>query len=131
LSSSAEKYFEANDHEAALAEAIKGGKMLRGSIWKPWIGGETQMSAISTLREVVDKFQIKTLKGYTGMVNSVSYSPDGKTLASASDDNRIILWNLDLDDLLVKGCGLIRGYLQNNPDGAEDKHLCDNIKNNS
>jgi WD40 repeat protein len=75
--------------------------------------------------------EIKTLIGHTNSVYGVSFSPDGKTLASASGDSTItiILWNLDLDDLLVKGCGLIRGYLQNNPDvSAEDKHLCDNIK---
>lgn len=37
LSSNAEKYFEINDHEIALAQAIKAGKILKGSIWKPWI----------------------------------------------------------------------------------------------
>ncbi|WP_292870557.1 CHAT domain-containing protein [Nostoc sp. LPT] len=168
LSGSAEKYFEVYDHEAALAEAIKGGKILRGSIWKPWIGGETQMQAISTLREVVYGFQIKTFKGHINSVNSISFSPGGKTLASVSSDNtvklwdinsgkeittlkgytesvysvsfspdgktlaspsldyKIILWNFDLDDLLVRGCGLIQGYLQNNPDvSAEDRRLCD------
>ncbi len=96
LNGSAEKYFEINDHEAALAEAIKGGKILSRSIWKPWIGGETQMSAISTLRQVVDEFQVKTLKiqGHTGLILSVNYIADGKTLASASFDGRIQLWNI-------------------------------------
>ncbi|MGF1673942.1 MAG: WD40 repeat domain-containing protein [Rivularia sp. (in: cyanobacteria)] len=76
--------------------------------------------------------QIKTLKGHTNVVTSVSFSSDGKTLASASIDKTIILWNLDLDDLLVRGCKLIQNYqnyLENNPDvSAEDRHLCDDIK---
>ena len=66
--------------------------------------------------------------GHTSSVYSVSFSPDGKTLASASTDSTTILWNFDLDNLLVRGCGLIRYYLQENPDGAEDKRLCDDIK---
>jgi len=35
-----------------------------------------------------------TLKGHSSDVNSVVFSPDGKTLASGSDDKTIKLWNL-------------------------------------
>ncbi|NJR75593.1 MAG: WD40 repeat domain-containing protein, partial [Scytonema sp. CRU_2_7] len=79
---------------------------------------------------------LKTLFGHRSGVSSVSFSPDGKTLASASYDRTIILWNLesdlwnlDLDNLLVRDCHWVRNYLQNNPYVNEsDKHLCDDIK---
>ena len=38
---------------------------------------------------------IKTLTGHTEGVNSVSFSPDGKTIASGSDDNTVRLWNVN------------------------------------
>ena len=36
---------------------------------------------------------IKTLTGYKGQINTVEYSPDSKTIATASDDKTIRLWN--------------------------------------
>ncbi|MEH2403619.1 AAA-like domain-containing protein, partial [Nostoc sp.] len=35
------------------------------------------------------------LEGHRDSINSIVFSPDGKTLASASDDKTIKLWNLD------------------------------------
>ncbi|AFY31916.1 CHAT domain-containing protein [Calothrix sp. PCC 7507] len=99
--------------------------------------------------------QILTFKSYSASISSINFSPDSKTLASASDNGTIKLWSLDHIDgsrrlwssenlkeinlkddnlayLLKKGCNWLHDYLQNNPDvSAEDRRLCDNIKNNS
>ena len=68
--------------------------------------------------------------GHQGTVLSVSFSPDGKTIATASYDNTARLWPVEnLDQLLVRGCNWLHGYLQNNSNLSEsDKHICDDIK---
>ncbi len=73
--------------------------------------------------------EFKSYQG-RGSVNSVSFSPDGKIIATASSDNTARLWSVEnLDQLLVRGCNWLHDYLQNNPNLNEsDKHLCDDIK---
>jgi WD40 repeat protein len=72
-------------------------------------------------------------RGMIGSVNSVNFSPDGKTLVSGSDDKTIKLWNLGTDwglsDLMGRSCDWVRVYLQNPNSGVkeEDRHLCDGI----
>ena len=62
------------------------------------------------------------------MVGSVSFSPDGKYIATASADNTArLLWRIrSLDEMLVQGCDWLHDYLQNNAEESE-KHLCDGI----
>lgn len=63
---------------------------------------------------------IATLPGHTAAVRSLSFSPDGKTLVSGSDDTTMILWNLEgleLDALLKHGCFWMRDYF--NPHSAD------------
>ena len=73
--------------------------------------------------------EIKTLKGHKERVISVSFSPDGKILTSTGTDGTVILWNLDLDDLLGRGCYWVHDYLATNSNvGKENSHICNGIK---
>ncbi|MEQ9354013.1 TIR domain-containing protein [Coleofasciculus chthonoplastes] len=76
---------------------------------------------------------VQTLTGIGGAVMDVQFSPDGQTLASASTNHQAILWDLDyvgdLDELLVRGCDFVRGYLEHNPNvKPSDRDLCDKFE---
>jgi len=78
-------------------------------------------SEIETLRSH------KPVEGRLGMWPKVSFSPDGKTLASTSPgDETVVLWNFDLPGLLDQACGVARDYLKTNPNvSQDDKNLCE------
>jgi WD40 repeat protein/tRNA A-37 threonylcarbamoyl transferase component Bud32 len=68
----------------------------------------TQSSGVSETSGVTESFTVsqpsdktvkssnfpETLRGHSSDVNSVAFSPDGQSLASASDDRTIKIWNL-------------------------------------
>ncbi len=71
----------------------------------------------------------QTLKGHVDGVETVSFSPDGKLIASGSKDGNIKLWNLalDVDGLMKLGCNHLENYLETHQD-KELQTICDELR---
>ncbi|MEC4885202.1 MAG: hypothetical protein SAL70_28360 [Scytonema sp. PMC 1070.18] len=73
---------------------------------------------------------LQTLGGHHTGVKSVSFSPDGRVLASSDSLGNVIFWRLDLNSspekLLAQGCDWVRDYLKSNTKVTNDEQqLCD------
>ncbi|MCC5661307.1 caspase family protein [Nostoc sp. XA010] len=77
----------------ALIASVKAGKQLKNTLGAPT---EVQTQTLGVLQQVISGTQERNrLEAHSAEVVSVSFSPDGQTIVSASNDKTAILWGHD------------------------------------
>jgi WD40 repeat protein len=90
ISASSEAIFASNKQLEALVESIRAGKLLKRLAWA---NSDTKVKVTAVLRQVVYEIREQNrLEGHKDWVTVASFSPDGKTIVTASEDGTIKLW---------------------------------------
>ena len=93
ISTEAKGLLKSNQDLEALVKSIKAGKQLQ-QWWSVEVKPETEMQVKTALQDAAYTIRERnSLEGHVDSVTSVSFSPDGKMIASGSADGMVIIWN--------------------------------------
>ncbi len=100
IRSSAEALLNANREFDGLIASIRAGRGIKGT---EGIDTNTRTQVTETLQQAINFVREKNrLAEHDGILESVSFSPDGKFIATASRDRTVKIWSLDGKKQLVK-----------------------------
>ncbi|MDJ0737617.1 MAG: caspase family protein [Nostocaceae cyanobacterium] len=78
----------------SLIASLKAGKQLKQEFFAP--AKDIQLATVATLQQAISQtLEVNRLQGHSQQVNAIAFSPDGKMIASASDDNTVKVWGVD------------------------------------
>ncbi len=93
ISATSESLFASDKELEALVEGLKAGKKLKHG-WR--VEPNTKNQVVARLQEVVYSVKERNrLEGHTDTITDISFSRDGKFIASGSKDKTVKLWNPD------------------------------------
>ncbi|MBD2605643.1 caspase family protein [Scytonema hofmannii FACHB-248] len=101
LNSLSENFLFSHKQLEALSTSVKAGQELQRMMFSslvmyPDTAKKIQTATATTLQQAIDQTQERNrLIGHNSWVSSVSFSPDGQIIASASTDTTIKLWQRD------------------------------------
>ena len=103
----------------ALMKGLKTLQQVEVAVEEEQIDPETKMRAAVALWEIVHNIRERNrLEGHSAFVSHVTYSPDGSSLASSSDDKTIRLWRKDGTPIaILQGHSAPVKYVTYSPDG--------------
>lgn len=97
LNSTSENLLTSNQSLEGLIASVKAGRQLQKIIIPP---SRLKVATVDTLQQIVNTTQeINRLEGHKDEVYGVSFSLDGQTIATASEDKTAKLWSRDGRDL--------------------------------
>ncbi|RCJ33513.1 hypothetical protein A6770_17790 [Nostoc minutum NIES-26] len=92
LTHQADLFFQEGKEFDALIVSLKAGIPLK---WLTHVEDDTRLRVEGALQQAIDWVKERDrLEGHSGRIHSLSFSPNGKTLASSSADKTIKLWDV-------------------------------------
>ncbi len=68
--------------------------------------------------------RLYTIQGHQSNISEVNFSSDGNIIASVDVNDRVIIWNLDINDLQQRSCHWLHDYLNSHRNLDEKNHIC-------
>jgi WD40 repeat protein/energy-coupling factor transporter ATP-binding protein EcfA2 len=97
IESSTEIFLNSNQEFDALIASIRAGSRIKHTFG---VDADTRIQTVDTLLQAVNFVRERNrLEGHNQQIKSVTFSPNGKTIATASEDSTVKLWSIDGEEL--------------------------------